>query len=134
MKEESRPIYCHKDGIISITGRIIRTLIEIIKTRISLMITELDEAKTCIWQIFRLIVVTLLLVTFFLNSLLLVAILLVNPKDRLVIMITITGILFILAFSSGVWTLYKIKKLNIFSSTCKVLKNDSNFFLNKNQE
>ncbi|WWO99947.1 MAG: phage holin family protein [Candidatus Dasytiphilus stammeri] len=132
--KESRPISCHPDGIISITGRIIRTIIDIIKTRISLIITELDEVKTGFLQIFRLIGLTLLLVTFFLNSLLLVAILLVNPKDRLVVMITITGILFILAFSSGVWTLYKIKQLNIFSSTCKVLKHDINFFVNKNQE
>ncbi|WWO99907.1 MAG: phage holin family protein [Candidatus Dasytiphilus stammeri] len=130
--KESRIIQCNKDGIINIAGRIIKTLIDIIKTRISLIITELDEGKNYILQILILIGVTLLLMMVFLNSLLMLSILLVSSNYRLIVMITITGILFFLALGSGVWTLYKIKKINLFSSTCKVLKNDKNYFLNKN--
>ncbi|WWO95473.1 MAG: phage holin family protein [Candidatus Dasytiphilus stammeri] len=130
--KEYRKNQCNKeDGIINLTGKIIRTIIDIIKTRISLIITEFYEGKNSILHILILIGLTLLLVTWFLTSLLLVAILIVNPKYRLIVMSIITGILFILALSSSIWTLYKLKKLTLFSYTCKVLKNDRNFFINK---
>ncbi|WWO98874.1 MAG: phage holin family protein [Candidatus Dasytiphilus stammeri] len=128
--KEYRSIKCNENGILNIGSRVIRTLIDIVKNHISLIITELDEGKVYLLQILMLIGLTLLLVTFSLTSLLLVMIWLINPQYRLVVMITITGILFLLALSSSIWTLYKIKNLQLFTSTCKILKNDSKFFKN----
>ncbi|WWP00449.1 MAG: phage holin family protein [Candidatus Dasytiphilus stammeri] len=115
------------DGIISIVKSIIRTLIDIVETRISLIITELDEVKSQFLLLTMLIGFTILLVTFGLMSLLLILILAINPEYRLLIMTGITSILFLSAIILGLWTNHKLKKLKLFYLTCKEFKIDRKF-------
>ncbi|WWP00947.1 MAG: phage holin family protein [Candidatus Dasytiphilus stammeri] len=115
------------DGIISIVKSIIRTLIDIVETRISLIRTELDEVKNQFLLLTMLTGFTILLVAFGLMSLLLILIFAMNPEYRLLIMTGITSILFLSAIILGLWTKHKLKKLQLFYLTCKELKLDRKF-------
>ncbi|WWO97838.1 MAG: phage holin family protein [Candidatus Dasytiphilus stammeri] len=114
-------------GIINVVKSIIRILIDIVETRISLIITELEEVKSQFLLLIMLTGFTIILVAFGLISLLLILIFTIDPEYRLLIMTGISSILFLSAMILGLWTKHKLKKLKLFYLTCKELKLDRKF-------
>ncbi|WWO99255.1 MAG: phage holin family protein [Candidatus Dasytiphilus stammeri] len=117
----------NSNGIINVVKSIIRTLIDIVETRISLIITELNEVKSKFLLLIILTGFTIFLVAFGLISLLLILIFTIDPEYRLLIMTGITSILFLSAIILGLWTNHKLKQLKFFYLTCKELKLDRKF-------
>ncbi|WWP01622.1 MAG: phage holin family protein [Candidatus Dasytiphilus stammeri] len=115
------------DGIINVVKSIICTLIDIVETRINLIITELDEVKSKFFLLIILTGFTIFLVAFGLISLLLMLIFTIDPEHRLFVMTGITIILFLSAMILGLWTKHKLKKLKFFYFTYKELKLDRKF-------
>ncbi|WWO96304.1 MAG: phage holin family protein [Candidatus Dasytiphilus stammeri] len=120
-------INCHKVGLVKIVPRVLRTLVELIETRIFLIISELQESKRQIFHLLMLIGLTLFFLSFSLISLFFIFISLIDPINRLVLMIFTTSLLFLISLLSCWLTFYKIKKMQLLYWTYKELKKDSKF-------
>ncbi|MEI4270031.1 MAG: phage holin family protein [Candidatus Dasytiphilus stammeri] len=120
-------INCQKVGLVKIVPRVLRTMVDLIETRIFLMISELQESKRQIFHLLMLIGLTLFFLSFSLISLFFIFISLIDPINRLVLMIFSTSLLFLIFLISCWLTFYKIKKMQLLYWTCKELKKDSKF-------
>lgn len=120
-------INCQKVKLLKIVPRVLRTMVDLIETRIFLMISELQESKRQILHLLMLIVLTLFFLSFSLISLFFIFISLIDPINRLVLMIFSTSLLFLIFLISCGLTFYKIKKMQLLYWTCKELKKDSKF-------
>ncbi|WWO96489.1 MAG: phage holin family protein [Candidatus Dasytiphilus stammeri] len=125
--KNSQKINCQKIGLLKIVPRILRTMVDLIETRIFLMISELQESKRQIFHLLMLIGLTLFFLSFSLISLFLIFMSLIDPINRLVLMIFSTSLLFLISLIFGWLTFYKIKKMQLLYWTCKELKKDSKF-------
>ncbi|WWO97102.1 MAG: phage holin family protein [Candidatus Dasytiphilus stammeri] len=120
-------IHYKKIDLLKIVPRILRTMVNVIETRIFLMISDLQESKKQIFSLLILIGLTLFCVCFSLMSLFFILISLINPVTRLVVMIITTTLLLLISIIFAWITFYQIKKIKLLYWTCKEFKKDSKF-------
>lgn len=109
--------------VFSIGQRIVTLLVEMVETRLRLVVVELEEEKANLFQLLIMTGLTLLFAAFGLMSLLLV-IWAVDAQYRLHVMIATTVVLLLAAAIVGILTLRKARRSTLLRLTRKELEND----------
>ena len=110
--------------VFSIGQRIVTLLVEMVETRLRLVVVELEEEKANLFQLLIMTGLTLLFAAFGLMSLLVLVIWVVDPQYRLNAMIATTVVLLVAALIGGIWTLRKARKSTFLRHTRQELAND----------
>ena len=108
--------------VFSIGQRIVTLLVEMVETRLRLVVVELEEEKANLFQL--LFGLTLLFAAFGLMSLLVLVIWAVDAQYRLHVMIATTVVLLLAAAIVGILTLRKARRSTLLRLTRKELEND----------
>ena len=103
--------------VFSIGQRIVTLLVEMVETRLRLVVVELEEEKANLG-------LTLLFAAFGLMSLLVLVIWAVDAQYRLHVMIATTVVLLLAAAIVGILTLRKARRSTLLRLTRKELEND----------
>lgn len=111
-------------GVLGIGQRIITIIVEMVETRVSLAVVELEEEKANLVQILLMLGMTMLFAAFGLMSLMVLIIWAIDPQYRLNAMIATTAVLLVLALIGGLMTLRKARKSTLLRHTRKELAND----------
>ena len=106
--------------VFSIGQRIVTLLVEMVETRLRLVVVELEEEKANLFQLLIMTGLTLLFAAFGLMSLLV----LVIAQYRLHVMIATTVVLLLAAAIVGILTLRKARRSTLLRLTRKELEND----------
>ena len=110
--------------VFGIGQRIISLLVEMLETRLRLVVVELEEEKSHLFQLFLMLGLTLLFAAFGLMSLLVLIIWAIDPQYRLNVMIATTAVLLLSSLIGGVWTLRKARRSTLLRMTRKELSED----------
>jgi uncharacterized membrane protein YqjE len=110
-------------SVFGIGQRIITLLVEMVETRLRLVVVELEEEKANLFQLFLMLGLTLLFAAFGLMSLLVLIIWAIDPQYRLYVMIA-TTVLLLSALIGGIWTLRKARRSTFLRLTRKELAED----------
>ena len=111
-------------SVFGIGQRIVTLLVEMVETRLRLVVVELEEEKANLFQLFLMLGLTLLFAAFGLMSLLVLIIWAVDAQYRLNVMIATTVILLLAALIGGIWTLRKARRSTFLRLTRQELAND----------
>ncbi|MGS3542393.1 phage holin family protein [Klebsiella pneumoniae] len=109
--------------VFSIGQRIVTLLVEMVETRLRLVVVELEE-KANLFQLLIMTGLTLLFAAFGLMSLLVLVIWAVDAQYRLHVMIATTVVLLLAAAIVGILTLRKARRSTLLRLTRKELEND----------
>ncbi|MDN0131377.1 phage holin family protein [Klebsiella pneumoniae] len=110
--------------VFSIGQRIVTLLVEMVETRLRLVVMELEEEKANLFQLLIMTGLTLLFAAFGLMSLLVLVIWAVDAQYRLHVMIATTVVLLLAAAIVGILTLRKARRSTLLRLTRKELEND----------
>ena len=108
--------------VFSIGQRIVTLLVEMVETRLRLVVVE--EEKANLFQLLIMTGLTLLFAAFGLMSLLVLVIWAVDAQYRLHVMIATTVVLLLAAAIVGILTLRKARRSTLLRLTRKELEND----------
>lgn len=108
----------------SIGQRIVTLLVEMVETRLRLVVVELEEEKANLFQLLIMTGLTLLFAAFGLMSLLVLVIWAVDAQYRLHVMFATTVVLLLAAAIVGILTLRKARRSTLLRLTRKELEND----------
>lgn len=111
-------------GIVNDGKRILTTIIEIVESRLSLAVAEIEKEKTNLVKLIIMIGLTLLFTMFALISLMILIFEIIDIHYRLIVISITIVILFLMAFIFGIWTIRKSCKSTLLSNTRKELKID----------
>ena len=111
-------------SVFGIGQRIITLLVEMVETRLRLVVVELEEEKANLFQLFLMLGLTLLFAAFGLMSLLVLIIWAIDPQYRLYVMIATTAVLLLSSLIGGIWTLRKARRSTFLRLTRKELAED----------
>ncbi|WP_118985555.1 phage holin family protein [Photorhabdus sp. CRCIA-P01] len=111
-------------GVLDILQRIAAVVIEIIETRLQLIVLELEKEKATLIQIIVIASLTLLLTAFGLMCLLVMIFWAIDPSWRFIVLASTTGTLLILALIGLIWTIRKARNSTLLSATREQLKID----------
>ncbi|MGS3448639.1 phage holin family protein [Klebsiella electrica] len=111
-------------SVFGIGQRIMTLLVEMVETRLRLVVVELEEEKANLFQLFLMLGLTLLFAAFGLMSLLVLIIWAIDPQYRLYVMIATTAVLLLSALTGGIWTLRKARRSTFLRLTRKELAED----------
>ncbi|WP_194207013.1 phage holin family protein [Superficieibacter sp. 1612_C1] len=111
-------------SVLGIGQRIVSIIIEMVETRLRLVVVELEEEKANIFQLLLMLGLTMLFAAFGLMSLMVLIIWAVDPQYRLNVMIGTTAVLLLLAIGGGIWTLVKARRTTFLRHTRQELAND----------
>jgi uncharacterized membrane protein YqjE len=111
-------------SVFGIGQRIMTLLVEMVETRLRLVVVELEEEKANLFQLFLMLGLTLLFAAFGLMSLLVLDYLGHRPQYRLYVMIATTAVLLLSALIGGIWTLRKARRSTFLRLTRKSWRND----------
>lgn len=111
-------------SVFGIGQRIVTLLVEMVETRLRLVVVELEEEKANLFQLFLMLGLTLLFAAFGLMSMLVLIIWAVDAQYRLNVMIATTAILLLAALIGGIWTLRKARRSTFLRFTRQELAND----------
>jgi len=99
-------------------------LVEMVETRLRLVVVELEEEKANVIQMLLMLGLTMLLAAFGLMSLMVLIIWAIDPQYRLNAMIATTVVLLVGAIIGGFWTLHKARQSTFLRYTRDELAND----------
>lgn len=111
-------------SVLGIGQRIITLLVEMVETRLRLVVVELEEEKANLFQLLLMLGLTMLFAAFGLMSLMVLIIWAVDPEYRLNAMIATTVVLLSAALIGGIWTMRKARRSTLLRHTRKELAND----------
>ncbi|MEB6474031.1 phage holin family protein [Klebsiella oxytoca] len=111
-------------SVFGIGQRIVTLLVEMVETRLRLVVVELEEEKANLIQLFLMLGLTLLFAAFGLMSMLVLIIWAVDAQYRLNVMIGTTAVLLLAALIGGIWTLCKARRSTFLRFTRQELAND----------
>jgi len=111
-------------SVFGIGQRIVTLLVEMVETRLRLVVVELEEEKANLFQLFLMLGLPLLFAAFGLMSMLVLIIWAVDAQYRLNVMIATTAILLLAALIGGIWTLRKARRSTFLRFTRQELAND----------
>lgn len=118
----------HRTGpshsVVNSAIKAVRTLVAICQTRLELAITELEEEKANVLNVFILSGLCLLFTLFSILSALVLLFWAVSPDLRFLAFSWMTGMLFILAITTGCWALFKVRRTSLLQDTRHQLKED----------
>lgn len=120
--------------VFSIGQRIVTLLVEMVETRLRLVVVELEEEKANLFQLLIMTGLTLLFAAFGLMSLLVLVIWAVDAQYRLHVMIATTVVLLLAAAIVGILTLRKARRSTLLRLTRKELENDRALLRRINRE
>ena len=103
---------------------IVTLLVEMVETRLRLVVVELEEEKANLFQLLIMTGLTLLFAAFGLMSLLVLVIWAVDAQYRLHVMIATTVVLLLAAAIVGILTLRKARRSTLLRLTRRELEND----------
>ena len=110
--------------VFSIGQRIVTLLVEMVETRLRLVVVELEEEKANLFQMLLMLGLTMLFAAFGLMSLMVLIIWAIDPQYSLNAMIATTVVLLVAALIGGIWTLRKARKSTFLRHTRQELAND----------
>ncbi|RAW89786.1 phage holin family protein [Photorhabdus laumondii] len=111
-------------GVLDILQRIASVVIEIIETRLQLIVVELEKEKATLIQLVVIASLTLLLTAFGLMCLLVMIFWAIDPNWRFTVLASTTGTLLVLALIGLIWTIRKTRNSTLLSATREQLKID----------
>lgn len=111
-------------SVLGIGQRIVSIVVEMVETRLRLVVVELEEEKANLFQLLLMVGFTMLFAAFGLMSLMVLIIWAIDPQYRLNAMIATTAVLLIGALIGGIWTLRKARQSTILRHTRQELAND----------
>lgn len=111
-------------SVLGIGQRIMTILVEMVETRLRLVVVELEEEKANVIQMLLMLGLTMLLAAFGLMSLMVLIIWAIDPQYRLNAMIATTVVLLVGAIIGGFWTLHKARQSTFLRHTRSELAND----------
>ncbi|AWK43588.1 hypothetical protein GPY51_09150 [Photorhabdus laumondii subsp. laumondii] len=111
-------------GVLDILQRIASVVIEIIETRLQLIVVELEKEKATLIQLVVIASLTLLLTAFGLMCLLVMIFWAIDPSWRFTVLASTTGTLLVLALIGLIWTIRKARNSTLLSATREQLKID----------
>lgn len=111
-------------SVFGIGQRIVTILVEMVETRLRLVVVELEEEKANLFQMLLMLGLTMLFAAFGLMSLMVLVIWAIDPQYRLNAMIATTVVLLLLALIGGIWTLRKARRSTFLRHTRNELAND----------
>jgi uncharacterized membrane protein YqjE len=111
-------------GVLNTVHRIATIVVGMVETRVRLAAIELEEEKATLIQLLLMAGITLLFTSFGLMSLLVLVILVIDPAYRLIALGITTAVLCALAIIGVIWTLTKVRRSTLLSSTRKQLETD----------
>jgi uncharacterized membrane protein YqjE len=118
----------HSNGpgksVFSIGQRIVTIMVDMVETRLRLVVAELEEEKANLFQMLLMLGLTMLFAAFGLMSLMVLIIWAIDPQYRLNAMIATTAVLLLLALIGAVWTLRKARRSTLLRHTRNELAND----------
>lgn len=100
-------------SVFGIGQRIVTLLVEMVETRLRLVVVELEEEKANLIQLFLMLGLTLLFAAFGLMSMLVLIIWAVDAQYRLNVMIGTTAVLLLAALIGGIWTFTQSPTFNV---------------------
>ncbi|NDL00116.1 phage holin family protein [Photorhabdus bodei] len=111
-------------GVLDILQRIAAVVIEIVETRLQLIVLELEKEKATLIQLIVIASLTLLLTAFGLMCLLVMIFWAIDPSWRFMVLASTTSTLLILALIGLIWTIRKARNSTLLSATREQLKID----------
>ncbi|MFD0706657.1 phage holin family protein [Photorhabdus akhurstii] len=111
-------------GVLDILQRIATVVVEIVETRLQLIVVELEKEKATLIQLIVIASLTLLLTAFGLMCLLVMIFSAIDPNWRFTVLASTTGTLLVLALIGLIWTIRKAKSSTLLSATREQLKID----------
>ncbi|MBS9437346.1 hypothetical protein EAE91_09225 [Photorhabdus noenieputensis] len=111
-------------GVLDILQRIATVAVEIVETRLQLIVVELEKEKATLIQLIVIASLTLLLTAFGLMCLLVMIFWAIDPNWRFTVLASTTGTLLVLALIGLIWTIRKAKSSTLLSATREQLKID----------
>ncbi|EYU14561.1 phage holin family protein [Photorhabdus aegyptia] len=111
-------------GVLDILQRIATVVVEIVETRLQLIVVELEKEKATLIQLIVIASLTLLLTAFGLMCLLVMIFWAIDPNWRFTVLASTTGTLLVLALIGLIWTIRKAKNSTLLSATREQLKID----------
>ncbi|NHB92743.1 phage holin family protein [Photorhabdus cinerea] len=111
-------------GVLDILQRIATIVIEIVETRLQLIVVELEKEKATLIQLIVIASLTLLFTAFGLMCLLVIIFWAIDPTWRFTVLVSTTGTLFLLALTGLIWTIRKARNSTLLSATREQLKID----------
>ncbi|MCW7761719.1 phage holin family protein [Photorhabdus luminescens] len=111
-------------GVLDILQRIATVVVEIVETRLQLIVVELEKEKATLIQLIVIASLTLLLTAFGLMCLLVMIFWAIDPNWRFTVLASTTGTLLVLALIGFIWTIRKARSSTLLSSTREQLKID----------
>lgn len=111
-------------GVLDILQRIATVVVEIVETRLQLIVVELEKEKATLIQLIVIASLTLLLTAFGLMCLLVMIFWAIDPNWRFTVLASTTGTLLVLALIGLIWTIRKAKSSTLLSATREQLKID----------
>ncbi|MEJ5073359.1 phage holin family protein [Enterobacter ludwigii] len=118
----------HSNGpgksVFGIGQRIVTIMVDMVETRLRLVVAELEEEKANLFQMLLMLGLTMLFAAFGLMSLMVLIIWAIDPQYRLNAMIATTAVLLLLALIGAVWTLRKARRSTLLRHTRNELAND----------
>ncbi|MCT8342591.1 MULTISPECIES: phage holin family protein [Photorhabdus] len=111
-------------GVLDILQRIAAVVIEIVETRLQLIVLELEKEKATLIQLIVIASLTLLLTAFGLMCLLVMIFWAIDPSWRFIVLASTTSTLLILALIGLIWTIRKARNSTLLSATREQLKID----------
>ncbi|WP_434525783.1 phage holin family protein [Photorhabdus asymbiotica] len=121
-------------GVLDILQRIATTVIEIVETRLQLIVVELEKEKATLIQLIVIASLTLLFTAFGLMCLLVMIFWAIDPAWRFTVLVSTTGTLFLLALIGLIWTIRKARNSTLLSATREQLKIDRKMLEDSNNE
>lgn len=134
MKFKERESEGPAQGALNIGRRIIALLVDTVETRFSLAITELEEEKTRLIQLFLMAGITLLCALFGLLTLLVFIFLSVDPQYRLIALGLCAGVLLLCAAIGAFITLKRARAATLLKETRQQLKIDKILLGQRNEQ
>ncbi|TDB55959.1 phage holin family protein [Photorhabdus luminescens] len=111
-------------GVLDILQRIATVVVEIVETRLQLIVVELEKEKATLIQLIVIASLTLLLTAFGLMCLLVMIFWAIDPNWRFIVLASTTGTLLVLALIGLIWTIRKARSSTLLSATREQLKID----------
>ncbi|MBS9425917.1 phage holin family protein [Photorhabdus caribbeanensis] len=111
-------------GVLDILQRIATVAVEIVETRLQLIVVELEKEKATLIQLIVIASLTLLFTAFGLMCLLVMIFWAIDPNWRFIVLASTTGTLLVLALIGLIWTIRKAKSSTLLSATREQLKID----------
>lgn len=113
------------NGVLSTLQRMGSIVIQMVETRVELLVVELEEEKTTLIQLMLMVGITLLFSAFGLMCLIGLIFWSVDPLYRYQALAITTVTLIFLAIIGMVWTLKKARQSTLLGATREQLKQDS---------